>query len=182
MGNDALPCEAALPTKLMAEIRDNLLVGTRMGLTLWRKQLAFAQHDEKPVQRGSIAEKGVAITLSKGPVAVYDPLVDVPKTHAVTGEPPAEVVGRPNFTLSTLLAVPLGQQPRGWTIKRWLHKKHPDTRMNDLVAQHGWHKPQKGGAGMPRKIAQRPRLAGFAIARICVCCCVCVSLLAHLDR
>lgn len=30
-----------------------------------------------------------------------------------------------------------------WTIKRWLHKKHPDTRMDDLAAQYGWHKPRQ---------------------------------------
>jgi hypothetical protein len=30
-----------------------------------------------------------------------------------------------------------------WTIKRWLRKKHPDTRMDKLVAQYGWHKPRQ---------------------------------------
>ena len=30
-----------------------------------------------------------------------------------------------------------------WTIKRWLHKKHPDTKMDKLAAQYGWHKPRQ---------------------------------------
>src|ERR1017187_2420447 len=30
-----------------------------------------------------------------------------------------------------------------WTIKRWLHKKQPDTRMDQLAAQYGWHKPRQ---------------------------------------
>jgi group II intron reverse transcriptase/maturase len=29
-----------------------------------------------------------------------------------------------------------------WTILRWLHKKHPETRMRDLAKQYGWHKPR----------------------------------------
>jgi group II intron reverse transcriptase/maturase len=30
-----------------------------------------------------------------------------------------------------------------WTIKRWLHKKHPGSRMDALAAQYGWHKPRQ---------------------------------------
>jgi group II intron reverse transcriptase/maturase len=30
-----------------------------------------------------------------------------------------------------------------WTIKRWLHKKHPDTKMDQLASQYGWHKPRQ---------------------------------------
>ena len=30
-----------------------------------------------------------------------------------------------------------------WTIQRWLRKKHPDTQMNRLAAQYGWHKPRQ---------------------------------------
>lgn len=30
-----------------------------------------------------------------------------------------------------------------WTIKRWLVKKHPDTKMEQLAKQYGWHKPRQ---------------------------------------
>lgn len=30
-----------------------------------------------------------------------------------------------------------------WTILRWLRKKHPHTRMRDLVRQYGWRKPRQ---------------------------------------
>jgi len=30
-----------------------------------------------------------------------------------------------------------------WTIKRWLQKKHPDTKIDKLAAQYGWHKPRQ---------------------------------------
>ncbi len=30
-----------------------------------------------------------------------------------------------------------------WTILRWLRKKHPDTKMDKLAAQYGWHKPRQ---------------------------------------
>jgi len=30
-----------------------------------------------------------------------------------------------------------------WTILRWLHKKHPKTRMRDLAKQYGWHRPRR---------------------------------------
>jgi hypothetical protein len=30
-----------------------------------------------------------------------------------------------------------------WTILRWLRKKHPDTRRQDLNARYGWHKPRQ---------------------------------------
>jgi hypothetical protein len=29
-----------------------------------------------------------------------------------------------------------------WTIYRWLRKKHPKTRMREIYAQYGWHKPR----------------------------------------
>jgi RNA-directed DNA polymerase len=29
-----------------------------------------------------------------------------------------------------------------WTIKRWIRKKHPDSRMRDLYKQYGWRKPR----------------------------------------
>jgi hypothetical protein len=46
-----------------------------------------------------------------------------------------------------------------WTIKRWLRKKHPDTGMNELAAQYGWHKPRqkalrwRDGATVPVALA-----------------------------
>jgi hypothetical protein len=30
-----------------------------------------------------------------------------------------------------------------WTILRWLRKKHPDTKMDKLASQYGWHKPRQ---------------------------------------
>ena len=30
-----------------------------------------------------------------------------------------------------------------WTIKRWLVKKHPDTKMDQIAKQYGWHKPRQ---------------------------------------
>jgi RNA-directed DNA polymerase len=30
-----------------------------------------------------------------------------------------------------------------WTILRWLQKRHPKTRIRDLVKQYGWHKPRR---------------------------------------
>ena len=30
-----------------------------------------------------------------------------------------------------------------WTIKRWLVKRHPDTKMDQIATQYGWHKPRQ---------------------------------------
>jgi len=46
-----------------------------------------------------------------------------------------------------------------WTIIRWLRKKHPDTKMDQLAAQYGWHKPRqrslrwRDGATVPVALA-----------------------------
>jgi group II intron reverse transcriptase/maturase len=46
-----------------------------------------------------------------------------------------------------------------WTINRWLRKKHPDTKMRQLAAQYGWHKPRqkalrwRDGATVPVALA-----------------------------
>lgn len=103
--------------KVMLEVRDNLLISAQTRQTLRRNQRFLAQYGKEPVQRGSIAQKGMAIPHAKRHIAIYGRLVDISHDHASAGEPPTKIVDHPNVAPGTLLTMPFGQEPGGKQIQ-----------------------------------------------------------------